>query len=242
MSVNVLEPCEPWVTVEDLCCTVAEGDEARAERVCTAATEVLHALSGRRFGVCSTVETLNTAEVCGPPSAGGDPRFPGYSEAAASSRSLLALAVTPVQYVTSVVEDGVLLTEVDDYRVDDWRVLVREGSPWIGEVVVTYGGGPAVPTAGTLAAAELACELLKACTGDATCALPSGVQNIARQGVTYNLFNPLDFLDSGRIGLRLCDLFLSAVNPAGLTSRSRIVNPDDVVARHRSTPVTPPAP
>lgn len=229
--INTLAPCEPWGTVEDdLCCPVPEGQEDHASVCLAAATEILYALAGRRYGVCSVVETLNPTEVCGPPV---------HPSLAPTGGLVLTLATTPVQTVTSVTEDGTELVQGTDYRVDDWRLLVRIGQAWSGEVVATYTGGPAVPDSGRMAVGELACELMKACQQDKTCRLSSRVQDVARQGITVRFIDPMDFLDKGRTGLVLCDLFLSAVNPHGLTSRSTIVNPDDFTGtsggRYRNT-------
>jgi hypothetical protein len=236
--INTTAPCQPWVSADGLCCELptGEGAEALVQRCIDAASEVLHALTGRRFGVCESTETLNAELVCAAPSPAVAARFGMGLPVPAR---VLALTGTPVQAVTSVHEDGVELVQGVDYRVDDWRLLVRIGQAWRGEVVVVYSWGSAVPVSGVQAAGELACELLKACRGDRSCKLPSRVQDVSQRGLTVRFIDPMDFLDRGRTGLTLVDLFLTSVNPNGLTGRSRIVNPDDYAhgsgGRYRGT-------
>ena len=76
------------------------------------------------------------------------------------------------------------------------------------------------------AAAQLACEIYKACNG-VDCALPLGTTRITRQGVTIERLSFTSWaFQSGvgqvggwRTGLPLVDAFLQAYNPAGLKRR-----------------------
>jgi hypothetical protein len=87
-------------------------------------------------------------------------------------------------------------------------------------VTYTYGADP--PELGVQAAAQLACEIYRACEGDANCALPAGVTRIQTQGITIDklAFTNWGFMDNvWRTGLSLVDAFLSAYNPARLQRR-----------------------
>lgn len=147
----------------------------------------------------------------------------------------------PVTAINEVKVDGVALDSTD-YRLDDWRKLVRlDGELWPlcnnlnldddeeGTWSVTLTYGVPVPTSGRMAVGELAYQLILACLGDSCCLLPYNVQQIARQGVTikYPDMSDLFGMDrngrvTNRIGLQYCDLFLDAVNPYGLRQSSQV--------------------
>jgi hypothetical protein len=147
---------------------------------------------------------------------------------------------TPVASVDEVKIDGVVLAETE-YRVDNFDTLVRtpavSGDCWptcqnlelpdteegTFSVTVTYGRD--VPSALTMATAELACQLLKACVG-APCQLPQRVSTISRQGVTMGFIDPQEFLSQGRTGIYIVDLVIQSLNPHHLTRRSAVWSPD----------------
>lgn len=148
-----------------------------------------------------------------------------------SRLSEVTLGVYPVAAVTKVMVDGV---ELDDslYRVDDFKYLVRLPDPdgsnpgWpccqnlnldatedgTFEVSVTYGSMP--DGAGKRAAAALACQLLRARSGD-DCKLPDNVTALSRQGVSMNIQAVANLLDTGTTGVPEADRWLRAVNPGG---------------------------
>lgn len=151
----------------------------------------------------------------------------------------------PVNQVVTVKVDGVTLSGAGvQYRMDDNRILVRvDGGRWpycqnlrlddtqTGTFSVTADYGEDVPGSASLAMGELACEVLKLFrTG--SCSLPYNVASLARQGVSLALTDPTALLDDhGKLGLRLCDLFLHAVNPDRLRTAPRVFSVDDVMAR-----------
>lgn len=142
--------------------------------------------------------------------------------------------------VTQIFEvniDGTILSSAN-YRLDHGRWLVRtDGELWpccqdlsvdIGETGSWYielEYGTPVPQMGVNAATKLACELAKACSGG-DCDLPERVTSIVRQGVSMTLIDPQEFLTEGRTGLYEVDLFLAAVNPAGLARRGTAWSPE----------------
>jgi hypothetical protein len=246
--------CAPWATADDLCSPCDDytvpGD-LMADCL-LAASEVLYHLSGQRYsGECS--DTVRPGGIPYDQWCGMQP----YPEVHAASfwtgyRSAWPLGLMPVAEVTlggfpvvavsEVKLDGVVLVQGTDYRVDDYRTLVRladaNGMPrvWpayqrmdlpdteVGTWSVTFTYGVAPPAMGRRAAAFLACELAKACSpetfGDGTCQLPERVTTIARQGVTAVVLDPFSFLEKGRTGLYQVDLFLAAANPGGISRRA----------------------
>lgn len=143
-----------------------------------------------------------------------------------------------------------------NYRLDEWQLLTRMGKPgtpaqprfWPscqnldlddtanGTFSVSYRFGVAPPLPGVLAAEELGCEIYNALVGN-ECRLPVGASQLNRQGVniTRGLLVNWALAQSSRggphprswsTGLPLVDAFLSAYNPTGRRSRSRIFSPD----------------
>jgi hypothetical protein len=92
------------------------------------------------------------------------------------------------------------------------------------EVTYTYGAPP--PAAGKHAAKVMADQYVLAATGDDACALPQRVTQVSRQGMSWTLLDPQDFLDKGRTGIYQADLFLRAANPSGALLRARVFSPD----------------
>lgn len=107
---------------------------------------------------------------------------------------------------------------------------------------VTYKRGVPVPHAGRWAAGLLACELVKACSPDAgECQLPDNVTTIVREGVTMELAPFIiggadGKIQFGRTGVPEVDLWLIAVNPHKIRSRSRAYSPDRPNPRRQTYP------
>lgn len=149
-----------------------------------------------------------------------------------------------VQEIVEVQIDGSVVDPAT-YRVDRHRWLVRQRlSPdddqtpvWpgcqsmdlapgeAGTWTVTYTYGVDVPAAGVAAAAQLACEIYKSCTGE-ECALPPGTTRTNRQGLTiekvafaqwgWTTGKRAGQIKGWNTGLSAVDLFLNAYNPGGL--------------------------
>lgn len=167
--------------------------------------------------------------------------------------SELELPGFPVLSIVEVMLDGDLVTE-DRYRVDDGRWLVylagddvRRGWPccqrmdrttgedetW--EVTYTWGGTPdaqGVP-GGTAAALSLGKELLLAGRGGKGCRLPTRVQNVTRQGVSWVLLDDLSMFSRGQTGLPEVDLWLSSLTLGRARRRSAIIDPHAVAMAGR---------
>jgi hypothetical protein len=102
------------------------------------------------------------------------------------------------------------------------------GPECAGTWQVTYRHGIPVPAAGLAAASELACEVLKACTGVGECRLPSNVRSISRQGVDIDFVNDGTVTSGGRLrfGIPTVDLWVAAVNPHGVSGPVQFYSPD----------------
>lgn len=162
----------------------------------------------------------------------------GDSSCGCGCLSRALLSGYPVTSIEEVKIDGVTLA-TSEYRLDEWRWLTRmadaDGNPqfWpgcqrldlddteVGTWSVSYVHGVTPPISGKRAAAQLAGEIYKACSGG-ECALPVGVVQRTRAGITTQ---SAPFVAWGRIngnwatGLTLVDAFLSARNPRGLKRR-----------------------
>lgn len=95
-----------------------------------------------------------------------------------------------------------------------------------GTFSVLYMRGTPVPAGGVRAMGSLACEIYKQCTGAGGCRLPDRVQTVTREGVTYDMFDPGEWLDNGFTGLRDVDTWIRLVNPHKLTQPSAVFSLD----------------
>lgn len=122
----------------------------------------------------------------------------------------------PVDAISSVTIGGEVL-DPTTYRIDNSRWLVRLDGWWpaargdADTFSVTYMRGVSVPFGGRVAAGRLAVELWKASCKDSSCALPSRVQSITRQGVTVAVLDTFDDLDRGRTGIYLIDAWVASM-------------------------------
>jgi hypothetical protein len=220
--------CAPWLTTAQLgdCgCTETPNPTVLTESI-LAASEVLYQLSGRQYpGICE-----GQVRPCGDPCR-------CFFDDCGCNRLAKAFLRWDVLTVTEVDIAGVIL-ESDAYRLEGGFLVRLDGGTWPccqnlgaapGEedtftVTVTYGAVPS--QIGLEAAKVLASELVRSCTPGETCALPSRVTSITRQGVSMVMLDPMNFLDNGRTGLYAVDLFLSTVNPGGVRRPSSAWSPD----------------
>jgi hypothetical protein len=241
--------CTPWITGDDVaeCCSVETTDGAIFDTAAEQASELLFQLSGRQFpGECEKTvrpscdpcwcgyQILSRGHVVGPWDWGYPLAGLCGGCLVACSPSLVKLSGYPVREITEVLINGVALVAGTDYRLYNSRYLMRldDGHwPWAQDLTlpnsedntfsVTYSYGADPPSLGVSAAAQLACEIYRACSGE-SCALPAGVTRIQRQGITIDklAFTNWGFLGGvWRTGLSLVDAFLSAYNPSNLQRR-----------------------
>lgn len=264
-------PCEPWTpTWPRGDCYVLDlvGAPEVTGVAVQAASEILYQLTAQRFGLCR-VKLRPCRQSC-------SQTFPWhqwwqygtypqpywwagtwYNLACGScpndSCSCVHLEETtlpgPVYDVVEVKVDGVALVKNVDYRIDDYRKLVRLGGQlWpfcqnmnladteVDTWSVTVDYGEVVPALGGLAVGELASELVKylLCLD---CQLPQGTVDVSRQGISMTIANIGELFNTGFINLRMCDLFIKTANPNHAQARPAVYDLDG--PQHRATGTTP---
>ena len=142
------------------------------------------------------------------------------------------------------------VVDAGEYRLDESRYVTRlNGSFWPscqdlsladdeeGTFSVTYTWGADPPDLGVQAAAQLGCEIYRACSnGSANCALPKGTTRVTRQGITIEKIAFTAWAYKGakagwNTGLPLVDAFLNAYNRAGIMRRPTFWAPGRRYAR-----------
>lgn len=125
----------------------------------------------------------------------------------------------PIVAITSITIDGAVFDSANYRLDDDWRIVRLDGEQWptcqnLGltnytgsgsDVIVEYVTGREAPIELQMAAAELACELKKACNGDESCKLPDHVRNVTRRGVEFELDDVTSLISEGLTGNQIID-------------------------------------
>lgn len=195
------------------------------------ASFILYKLSGEKYtGIQSITEVYTTDAVASNATSpaiinGSMYNLPRFSE----GHRNLRLHQTPVRSITSVTHLGREL-DPSEYSLRNNSYLVRPNSqPWIldpaNELSVTYTYGTPAPLAGKRAAIRLANELILSDKGSAACALPERISSVNRQGVSYTVMDPQEFIANGKVGIYEIDLFLAAVNPSKAKKRPKVFLP-----------------
>lgn len=233
----------PWITAEDL----VDPSSDYADDAAASASFVLFMLSGRKYGGVRTV----TEEYCQvgldqiglhhptlPGPSGYPAVYPELDHGAIINRfggccsscgcaHLLRLRGGPVLSV-GYVAVGERVIDPADYAIYDYSYIAAPSRCWnsCDDVTVTYTYGTVPPALGRIAAKALADQYILAMDQSDECMLPQRVTQISRQGMSWTLLDPQDFLDKGRTGIYQVDLFLTTVNPDGARLRSRVFSPD----------------
>jgi len=218
-----------------------------------AATEVLWMLSGRQYGTCE-VTLRPCREDCAPVNVFGVSNYYAshwaypyiwYTTGCAGGCMGMCSCNTvhrftlpqPISSIVEIIVDGEVVP-TGSYRVDNYRYVVRtDGEAWprCNDLSINEGPGAwsstvifgaEVPEIAKLAVGELGCEFIKALTGNKDCRLPKRVQSLTRQGVTMAFLDPQEFLNEGKTGFYIADLFLTASNPNRLQSGATFHSPD----------------
>lgn len=196
------------------------------------ASFILFKLSGEKYtGTLTSTEAYNSnnyaVNVTEPVVVGGKMyNLPTGSEGFRNLR----LRHTPIISVLSVEHFGRVL-DPSEYTLRNNAYLVRENSvPWVldpvNDLTVTYRHGTPPPAAGRRAALRLANEFILADMGSGACALPERISSVNRQGVSYTIMDPQEFISNGKVGIYEIDLFLAAVNPNRAKKKPRIFSVD----------------
>lgn len=206
-------------------CDVDAVDPAELAEVTAMAAEWLFVLSGGRAGSFSTVEEEYRPVVgddCG-------------SLVGGRSCCEIVLYRQPVAAIDEVRVDGVAL-DASEYALEI-NTLRRLGACFPGgadcdvaPIQVDYRWGVPLGFLGRRAVAELACEMLAAVQPlGRDCLLPSGAQQIVRQGITITRPDLETLLNNGLVGLPVTDAYIRAFNPNRLTQRSKVIQLDGAV-------------
>lgn len=230
----------PWVDVADL----RVPHDPEAENAVQAASSILFALSGQRFGgVFSTTEQYTCHSSGAPVGCSYDSEVGGYWNPAVGAYTYvlgrppgprrmapggsIRLRGRPVRRIVELSINGAVI-EPTEYRLYNRAILVPNAHVSWGlcsSPLVRYEYGSEPPAMGRMAARKLADELVEAFNGR-ECGLPANVTSASRQGLSFQIFDPQDFLEKGRIGIYEVDLFLTAFNPSKAHKRARVFSPD----------------
>ena len=259
--------CEPWpIVVDPDCCPgwdqLSETARARGIRL---ATEVIWALSGRRYQVCA-VCVRPCATMC---LSCGDSSYPPgsyiwrdapYGGAArggcgcgcgmggsCSSACAVRLDPAPVISITSVKIDGMVVPP-NTYQLLDGNLLVRSPAagcwPSCNNLALpdTAPGTWSVSYNNGTAASATALDMaaILACEvaklcSNQKCRLSGRITQLSRDGVSITL-DPQAFLKLGLTSLPEIDQWLKVVNPYGLAQRGEVWSPDTLPPRQVTWP------
>lgn len=216
-----------WLSTSD---TVDPSGE-RTEDAIDLASRILFAATGEKFtGVWTSTDAYNDPSGSGvqlqPTAVYGDiVNIPKFQNGVRNLR----LRNTPVLSVLSVSRNGVIM-DPSTYSLRNNAYLVQpNGAPWMldnRDLLITYRHGQPVPRAGKAAAIRLANELIHAWNDDGLCSLPERVQSVTRQGMSFTILDPQEFIQNGKVGIVEVDYFIQAVNPDKARKKSKIFSVD----------------
>lgn len=145
---------------------------------------------------------------------------------------------TTVAQVSEVRVDGAAF-DPTKWTISDFQYLQRlDGQSWpliqrldlpsteVGTWAVDLEYGTPPPEDAQLACALFCGEMtLTLNPGSGVCGLPERVQSVVRQGVTYVITDPQQYIDAGRTGIPLIDMWLTATNPSGSRGKAQLSFP-----------------
>lgn len=217
-----------WITPSD---TIDPTGMYTDEAIQTAST-VLYKLTGEKYpGISTSTDAITSTAysnaMTAPQLIGG--KMYNLPRAAMGGQRELNLRQKPVLSVQSVSVDGVLL-DPSQYSLRNNAYIVRTAPhQWMlsptSEITVTYKHGARPPVAGRAAATRLANEIILWYLGDNRCALPERITSVSRQGVSYTILQPMDFISQGNTGIYAVDSFIAAVNPDKQRKKPAIFHP-----------------
>lgn len=242
-----------WVTSEEL---GSWADSDYAYDACKTASYLLWAMSGRKFSGVTTVTeryvsqfdpylrtagsafrywpTLIAGSVTNVP-VGGNDRIYGndFLGDGTSSRSRVRLRGRKVVKIHALRDiNGNIINPKYYYLADHGTIYGVPNTNWNpANIEVTYTYGTPPPSMGRAAARLFAVELVKFYEGDEACALPQRVTSVSRQGVNYTILDQQSFIEEGKTGIYIVDLFLKTANPDKAKARARVFTPDTPRAR-----------
>lgn len=139
--------------------------------------------------------------------------------------TFLQLRAEPVLEVVSVEDystgDAIAFDRMGSNRIEllDSRCAARRRV----DVIYNYGTRPSSIVARAIDV--LASEMQKSDCDDDGCRLPERVTTINRQGVSWTVIDPMDFIDKGRTGIIEIDMAINSVRTVA-KARPRVFSPE----------------
>lgn len=232
-----------WITPDEL--GEEYADLEYAQEACESASFILWALSGRRFsGLYSiteryTLENNDQEELRWYALASIGYSFPTRvypMDPDYIVKSALRLRGTPVRSIEGIY-DAASGDEIstDSYQLYD-HAIVKFSSALIYDLDVAYTYGALPPTAGKMAARQLAIQYALLWSGhEDECTLPETVTSVTREGVSWTMLDRQDFIEDLRTGVYAVDLFLKSVNPDKARAKAKVFSPDIPRGRRKTT-------
>ena len=207
-------PSDPflWADTDGLV-DVLGYDQAMAERAVANASWMLWALSGRQLHGQGTRVDLY--------------RLVPYYQA---GRRDFLLNTRPVRDILTVdtitawTDDVTSMTEGTEWTHYGNRIVLAFGAARHDRVKIVYTVKSNLPPGTYEVVLKLAEEYLKA-ANNLSCSLPQRVTTVTRQGISWTILDPADFLDKGLSGVIPIDSWLSAVNPRRNKQRTQVFDP-----------------
>jgi hypothetical protein len=145
---------------------------------------------------------------------------------------LTGTPVNSVAAITSLQDNSPLLPS--EYTIFNRSILVLE-NPNARGIEISYSYGQAPPTAGKMAAKQLATQFFYLWSGrEEMCALPERVTQVSREQVSWTILDNQSFLDELKTGIYAVDLFLRSVNPDKARAKAKVFSVDVPRGRRRS--------
>lgn len=253
--------CSPWATPGDVPDQVKTKlgltDDDQWLKPLMFASEVLWMLSGRQWSGQGCEETAVLRSVSATPGRGDWPYHRSWGQCACwlsgswvdgwlwpsatgwpgvhiNAPYAIRLPRNRISAVTSVTVNGNPFTGWELDGVTGW-LRRTDGLGWgvcDDSTSVTYQFGSPPPMGAVEAVVQMAVEFAKSVYGLTGCKLPDRVTSVSREGITMTVIDPQTFLDKGRTGLYLVDLWLGAVNPKSRPDQASIWSPDVPVTLH----------
>ena len=239
-----------WATTDDLSESVRT--DPRADEAIAASSHILWGLSGRKYsGAHSVVEFYDSRQGLGWTGRLGSVQAQAILQTAPGDPVCLdcgfphkmRLRHQPVQRVLSVQINGTLV-DPSEYALINRSSLgfpLSRLACGASCVRVAYIWGVNPPAGGRAACVRMAEQFLLAWNNDDDCRFPTRVTNVTRQGVSWTILDPQDFLNDGRTGLYEVDLFLKTTNPDKARRPARVFSPDLPRAQTIIQDITPPS-
>lgn len=143
----------------------------------------------------------------------------------------------PVRQIFSVTDADGNAVDPDDVVVYNGHIVAMPTQPGcrVGSVDIDYEYGlTELPNIVHNAITTLAEEMRLSDEGAAECRIPERVTSVTRQGMSWTMIDPMDFMEKGRTGIYEVDLAINTVRPG--RRRARIFHPTTSAVALRRTP------